>query len=149
MKTSPNSRRHIFLADDDCDDRQIFEEALSEVDKTVILTQAEDGIELMNFLKLRPVPFPEIIFLDLNMPKRNGLDCLADIRNGNFSQANVIMLTTSENPMNIQSAFELGASFYAVKPNCFEGLKSLITIALSINWSTYKTPKDKKDFILG
>lgn len=148
MHQNPNSHRHIFLADDDCDDRQMFEDALLEVDRNVILTHAEDGVELMNILSLKPDPFPELIFLDLNMPKRNGLDCLMDIRRCIMPKPHVIMLTTSENPMNIQSAFELGASFYAVKPNTFEGLKSLISIALSIDWSKYSRPSNKRDFIL-
>lgn len=140
--------RHILLADDDIDDRQMFQDALSEVSKTVVLTQVEDGVELMALLNLPPKPLPEIVFLDLNMPRRNGLDCLVEICANELNGINVIMLTTSENPANIKSAFDLGAAYYAVKPNTFEGLKRLISSALDIDFEARKTLRNRADFVL-
>lgn len=140
--------RHIFLADDDIDDRQMFQDALSEVSKTVVLTQVEDGVELMALLNLPPKPLPEIVFLDLNMPRRNGLDCLVEMCANQINNINVIMLTTSENPANIKTAFDLGAAYYAVIPNTFDGLKQLIASALDIDWETRKTLRNRADFVL-
>ena len=131
-----NSQKHIYLADDDNDDRAIFADALKQVDNSIILTQAEDGEQLMEILYVPPTPLPNIIFLDLNMPKRNGFECLKEIRNHqDLKDLNVIVFTTSNNPQNIETALELGASFYAVKPTTFDGLKKLIDNFLKTDWS--------------
>lgn len=142
-----NSLRHIFLADDDQDDRQMFSDALSEVDRNIILTEAENGIELMSILQLPPNPLPDIVFLDLNMPKRGGLECLEEIRSkGDLKDLKVVMLTTSSNPDNIDTAYDLGASFYAVKPNTFNDLKKLISNVLTIDWLTQAS--NKRNFVI-
>jgi len=141
-KTSP---RHIYLADDDEDDRILFAEALSEIDSSAVLTQAENGKQLMDILSIPTNPLPEVIFLDINMPKLNGFECLEKIRkeNEDLKNVQVIIFTTSNNPATVEKAFELGASFYAVKPNSFKALKSLIDKILQIDWFS-ATQEDRK-----
>jgi DNA-binding NarL/FixJ family response regulator len=131
-----NSPRNIYLADDDDDDRGMFADALFEIDSTVILTQAQDGKELMDMLYEQQDILPEVIFLDINMPKQDGLKCLEEIRNqdGDLKKAYVIMLSTCSDPLVIDKAFDLGATFYAVKPSTFDELKSLIENVLQIDW---------------
>lgn len=131
-----NYQRNIYLADDDDDDRLMFAEALSEIDNSVQLTQAEDGKALMDILSVPSSPIPEVIILDINMPRKNGFECLEEIRNhqGNLKDLNVIMFSTSNDPRTIVKAFELGASFYAVKPNSFQELKTLIHDILHMDW---------------
>lgn len=131
-----NFERNIYLADDDDDDRSMFAEALSEIDQSIRLTQAEDGKQLMDILKSPSNPIPEVIILDINMPRKNGFECLEEIRNhnGNLKNLNVIMFSTSNDPRTIVKAFELGASFYAVKPNSFKDLKALIHDILHMDW---------------
>lgn len=73
--------KNIYLADDDEDDRSFFQDALKEVCEEYTLTTAADGRELMNILYTPPVRLPDIIFLDLNMPAKNGFECLAEIKN--------------------------------------------------------------------
>jgi CheY-like chemotaxis protein len=131
-----NSKRFIYLADDDSDDREFFADALSEIDLDVILKQAPDGMHLMDSLHALSGPeLPEFIFLDINMPGKTGLECLAEIRSseGVLKDVNIVMLSTSSDPENILRASELGATFYAVKPSCFERLKSLLEEVLSMN----------------
>ncbi|SNR95572.1 response regulator [Flavobacterium sp. ov086] len=132
----PYSQKNIYLADDDDDDREMFAEALSEIDNTVILTQAQDGQQLMDILYKEPNPLPDIIFMDINMPKQDGLKCLEEIRNqcGNLKELFVIILSTSSDPLIIDKAFDLGATFYAVKPSSFVDLKSFIKEVLQIDW---------------
>lgn len=132
-----NSQRCIYLADDDDDDRTMFFEALLEIDNNVILRQAEDGQQLMDILNSHPDPLPEVIFLDINMPKLDGFECLEEIKKDeNLKKLSIIMLSTCSDPVSIKKAFDLGAAFYIVKPNTFDGLKSLIKNVLQKDWIT-------------
>lgn len=130
------SERYIYLADDDEDDRELFVDALREVDPSVILTQAEDGVQLMEILSSIKDPIPEILFLDINMPGKGGFECLEEIRKqeGSLKEINIIILSTSNDPQDIEKAIELGATFYAVKPNQFDALKSFVKDVLQIDW---------------
>lgn len=131
-----NSQKHIYLVDDDHDDRSMFAEVLLDHDCSIIVTEVENGKQLMDILQRPPSRWPEVIFLDLNMPIKNGFECLKEIRNhdGEMQNLNIIILTTSSDPVTIAKAFELGATFYAVKPNSFDGLKSLARDILAIDW---------------
>lgn len=139
------SARYIYLADDDEDDRELFVEALREVDPSVILTQAEDGMQLMHILSTISDPIPEILFLDINMPGKSGLECLEEIRKkeGIAKEINIIILSTSNDPANIEKALELGANFYAVKPNSFDVLKTFLAAVLEIDWQLTEHCKKK------
>lgn len=144
-----NSQRFIYLADDDSDDREFFADALLEVDPDVILRQAADGMQLMdNLLALSGSEIPEFIFIDINMPRKTGLECLEEIRNlaGSLKEVNIVMLSTSSDPENIRRAMELGATCYAVKPSCFEKLKSLLEEVLAMD--LVGTVEEKKKFLL-
>lgn len=130
-----DSHRYIYLADDDEDDRSFFSEAIGELDPSVILKQASDGMELMQILHTLTDPLPEIIFLDINMPGISGFECLEEIRKlkGAIHEVRIIILSTSNDPENIDKALRLGASFYAVKPNNFNILKSFLADVLKID----------------
>jgi len=144
-----NSRRFIYLADDDSDDREFFADAVSEIDQDVILRQEQDGMHLMDrLLALTPAEIPEFIFLDINMPGKSGLECLKEIRNlsGGLKDVSIVMLSTSSDPENIEKASELGATCYAVKPSSFEKLKSLLREVLSMN--VVGSIEGKKKFLL-
>lgn len=144
-----NSQRFIYLADDDSDDREFFADALSEIDLDVILRQAPDGMHLMDsLLSLSGTELPQFIFLDINMPGKTGLECLQEIRNleGSLRDVNIVILSTSRDPDNIQKAMEMGATFYAVKPSCFERLKSLLEEVLSMD--LVGGGQEKKKFLL-
>lgn len=144
-----NSQRFIYLADGDSDDRDFFADAMLEIDRNVILKQAQDGMHLMdNLLTLSRSDLPEFIFLDINMPGKSGLECLEEIRSseGGLKEVNVVMLSTSSDPENIQKALDLGATCYAVKPSSFEKLKSLLEEVLSMD--LVGIIRDKRKFLL-
>lgn len=144
LQQQQNSLTTIFLADDDEDDRILFEEALQEVNSDVVLTQAEDGKELLDILSQQHHSLPDVIFLDINMPKLDGFGCLQEIKqDANLKELLIIMLSTSSDPIIIEKAFGLGATFYAVKPNTFEGLKLLIKNVLSMDWLSLEQNRKK------
>lgn len=126
----------IYLADDDEDDREFFTDAIKDIDSSVTITEAKDGIELMNILLSGSEPLPDLLFLDINMPGKSGFDCLREIRRHDFIRyLKVIIFSTSHDPQNIAKAKELGADFYAVKPSSFIMLKTFIAGVLEMNWN--------------
>lgn len=141
---------HIILAEDDEDDRMLFSDALSEVDSSATLIQAENGKDLMLKLRQQQSEFPDVIFLDLNMPLQNGYECLKEIRNTEPPLRNlrIIALTTNANKDNIDTVYNLGASFYIVKPGNFSGLKSVIAKVLNMEWLTENRQPDRQHFVL-
>ncbi|KAF2508311.1 response regulator [Flavobacterium foetidum] len=134
-----STQRRIYLADDDMDDRALFAEALSQVDPNAILTEAEDGIFLMDLLNNSDTLKPDIIFLDINMPRRNGMQCLEMIRSEEscHKKLPVIILSTSSDPNAVQKAFDLGASFYVVKPATYNEIKYFIDTVIKFDWFSY------------
>lgn len=150
MKPTSSFPKHIFLAEDDEDDRFLFNEALSLVEESATLTFACNGLELMKTLKEPMAPLPDVIFIDLNMPLKNGYECLSEIRkDGNgIKNLPIVVLTTSSSQKNIDMAYEMGASYYAVKPGTFDGLKTVIGKAIKSVQQPLLSRPDKKDFVL-
>ena len=111
--------RNIFLADDDADDREFFEEALNELPYTTELTMAKDGVELMNILnelEIDPPP-PYVIFIDLNMPHKNGFECLEEIRKmPKCKNTPVAIFSTTACENAVEKTYALGANCYICKP---------------------------------
>ena len=141
--------KHIIITDDDEDDRMLFAEALEEIELPVVVTEASNGAELMDILHKEPVPVPEVVFLDLNMPVKDGFECLQEIRKekGDIKDLNIVVLSTSSNKATIDKCFELGASYYGVKPHSFGKLKELLSSVLAMDWNTYEKP-DRAHFVL-
>lgn len=128
---------NIFLADDDPDDCTLFEDALQIITPSYVLTTAFDGQELMETLQEKVPPPPDLIFLDLNMPRKTGVDCLKEIRtNQKLKSIPVIILSTSSQTQYIEETYKLGANRYIQKPNSFAELKTAISSVLAIDWTT-------------
>ena len=94
---------HILLADDDEDDRLIFREAINEVKVKTKLTVVNDGVQLMDYLQQTEDELPHIVFLDLNMPRKGGIECLRDIRNDpKLSNLSIAIYSTSASEEDIE-----------------------------------------------
>lgn len=146
MREFLEGHKNILLADDDSDDRELFLEAATFVDPTINVTLKRDGEELMDHLNTN-YPALDLVFLDLNMPRKNGKECLAEIKKiHRYAQTPVIVYTTSLNPIDIEETFKLGASFFLRKPNSFEELKEMLGIVL--NGTLTKSENSKDRFIL-
>ena len=109
----------IFLADDDEDDTFLFQEALGQISLPAELTVAENGMELMRKLE-QSERVPDLIFLDMNMPVKNGLECLMELRRSEiYKETPVVILSTSVAGYLLESAYNAGANLYVQKPTSF------------------------------
>jgi len=120
----------ILLIDDDMDDREIFSWVIKNIDPSLIIDSAVDGIEALD--KLRDDQYlPDLIFLDLNMPRMHGLDCLMHIREmSRLSGCPVIVYSTSSNPQDIAKTRMAGANDYIVKGSEISVIKHELSQAL-------------------
>lgn len=126
---------HILLADDDEHDRLFFSEAITELKMDNKLTLFKDGNGLMDYLVLPDIKLPHILFLDLNMPGKTGIDCLKEIRaNNRFKDVSVAIYSTSSSEKDIEDTFTEGANIYIKKPNDFTALKKVIKEVVNMNW---------------
>ena len=125
----------FFIADDDTDDREIFIEALQGIDELCKCITAADGQEAISKLTNGMTNLPDFIFLDLNMPRMNGKECLAEIKkNSKLRKIPVIIYSTSTDKKDIQETMELGAAFFLQKPNRFDDLSRALANIISKNW---------------
>jgi CheY-like chemotaxis protein len=122
---------HVVLADDDNDHGIIFEKILRQVDPSKKLTIVQDGSELMDLLVQKK---PDLVFLDLNMPCKNGLECLAEIREElKLDELPVVVYSSSTQMTDIQKSFIRKADLYMVKPfNSFH-LKNALEMLFSVD----------------
>ena len=140
---------HVLLADDDEDDRLIFKDAIDEVKVKTVVTVLNDGEQLMNYLNQKAPQLPNVVFLDLNMPKKNGMECLKEIRaNPKLKDVSVAIYSTSASEEDIEETFVKGANIYIKKPNDFAELKRIISEVLSINWQYHTSGLNKENFLL-
>jgi CheY-like chemotaxis protein len=146
MRPSP---LHILLADDDEDDRLFFEEAFEEVKVQYNITPFSNGVKLMDYLKDDNNPLPDIIFLDLNMPMKSGMECLKEIRREKrLKNLSVAIYSTSSSDQDIEETFVAGANVYIKKPNDFTDLKKVLSHVVHINWQYILDGLNKDSFIL-
>ncbi len=138
----------IFLADDDEDDCMLFQEALNDIGRKVELTVSRDGEELMHTFDEKVPPPPNVLFLDLNMPRKSGFECLKEMRQSEkLKNIPVVVFSTSADKDHIKKTFHDGANHYARKPGNFVDLKKLIEHVLAINW-TEVSPPQFENFLL-
>jgi len=131
-----NKHAHtILMADDDPDDRLLVKEALIDANfPDNNLRFVEDGQDLMDYLMgsgkyagLNKAPLPDLILLDLNMPKKDGREALKEIKsNPDLRQIPVLIFTTSTSVQDIKASYEIGANTYISKPVTFEALVTVM-----------------------
>lgn len=140
---------HIILADDDEDDRLFFTDAFSEIKISTKVQTYNDGVELMNYLNQEESLLPDVLFLDLNMPKKNGIECLLEIKsNTRFDAIAIAIYSTSSSEEHIEETFVNGANIYIKKPNDFKTLKKVLSDVVTINWQYHTSGLNKDNFLL-
>jgi CheY-like chemotaxis protein len=121
----------ILVAEDDADDRVLLADAFAESGVVVALDFVTDGVELMQRLALRDsdvnLGLPDLVLLDLNMPRMDGREALRAIReHERLRHLPVIILTTSKAELDIRVSYQLGANSYVTKPRRFDELIAVL-----------------------
>ena len=136
----------ILIADDDMDDQYMIKQAFASINLTENVQTVNDGVELLDYLhkkgKYKDVETlcPKIILLDLNMPKKDGRECLKEIKiNSKFNRIPVVIYSTSSNPDDITYAYENGASSYITKPYSYQELVKIMEVFKQYWFNIVKT----------
>ena len=151
---SQNDGIHILLAEDDPDDRLLTRRAVAESRMTATLTTVEDGAELLRYLRgegeyrdngEEKASWPDLILLDLNMPRVDGREALREIKtDAELRRLPVVVLTTSEADRDILESYNLGVNAFVTKPVNFDDLADAMQ-ALGAFWFDLATLPPEHD----
>ncbi len=143
-----NEPIRILLADDDESDRLNFTDAFEELKIKSIVNTVNDGVELMDYLTREDTPLPSLLFLDLNMPRKNGLQCLKEIRNSaKLKDLIIAIYSTSSSEKDIDETLISGANVYIKKPNDFTTLKQVLDKVVKAAYIYREPPFNIANFI--
>lgn len=147
MSLTDTKPTNVLIAEDDDDDFFIFSLAISETTFTVLLKRAEDGELLMNLLKQE---MPDVLFLDLLMPLKDGRQCLLEIRaDRRYDTLPIIVYTALQDLETVEYCYRQGSNLLTIKPNSVEDLKEAIQRVLSIDWKKTMYFPPKSEFVIG
>jgi len=140
---------YILLADDDEDDRLFFKDAFEEIKIQTNVDFVHDGMQLMDHLNNTDNKLPDILFLDLNMPKKTGKECLIEIKKTDRLKDIIIAIySTSSSEEDIEDTFIQGANIYIKKPSDFNTLKKIINEVVTVNWHYHTSGLNRDNFLL-
>ena len=153
IKTYPQpmnfKQLNILLADDDTDDCIFIQQALHELILPTFLTAVHDGEQLMQFLNDEKNELPNILFLDLNMPRKNGFECLSEIKlSEKFKLLPVIVFSTSFEQEVVNMLYQNGAQYFIRKPSEFSQFKKIIQQSLTLVAQGDISQPTKENFVL-
>ena len=139
----------IALADDDEDDRLFFTDAFEELKIDTKVMTFNDGVFLMDYLNSEAAILPNVLFLDLNMPRKSGIECLKDIKaDKRFNDISIAIYSTSASEEDIEKTFVMGANIYIKKPSDFASLKKVLSEVVTINWQYHTNGLNRDNFLL-
>ena len=144
--------KSILLVEDDPDDIYLISEAIDECQFQAQIFIVQDGEELMDFLNHQGkftdgevFPHPDLILLDLNMPRKDGREALREIKEDpSLRSIPVVILTTSKSGKDLESMYALGASGFVTKPTSFTGLRETIE-KIGSYWLSTVQLRDESD----
>jgi len=138
----------VLLADDDDSDRILFKDAIQQLDLKISLEMVDSGDELMKHLSDTKKNLPDFIFLDLNMPKKNGFECLQEMRNNErLKKVSVIIYSASSKLEDIHEALNKGANLYFSKSSTFQELVNRLQRIFAMNWEEFNADIRMEKFV--
>jgi len=140
---------NILLADDDIDDCDFFKQALNELPLSTFLIAVNDGEQLMEQLTNETNILPDVLFLDLNMPRKNGFECLLEIKlNEKLKHFPIIMFSTSLEQEVVNRLYKDGAQYFIRKPTEYAKFKKMIQQALTLITNENISQPTRENFVL-
>jgi CheY-like chemotaxis protein len=143
-----NRDRVILVVDDNEDDRMFVRNALTAVDPSIVVAEAVDGVDALAYLRDETRTFPDFILLDLKMPRKDGLETLAEIRRDPRLQhlPVVAIFTTATDPAYVRRAYAVGANAFVGKPSSISGMRDVMA-AIVRHWFEIATlpPRPVRD----
>ena len=140
---------NILLADDDPDDTLFFKEAVGGLKLPTHLTTVPNGEHLMHLLINETNKLPDVLFLDLNMPRKNGFECLAEIKlSEKLKNLPVIIFSTSFEQEVVNTLYKSGAQYFIRKPSEFSQFKKIILQALTLIMQGNASQPNKENFVV-
>jgi CheY-like chemotaxis protein len=147
MKDISHRTTNIVLADDDEDDYLFLKSAAEQSSCPVNVLHVLNWLELLRFLNR--LPLPDTIFLDLNMPVKNGLECLELLRaEERYNNISIIIYSTSSSRKDIEESHRLGANYYVVKPSTQEEITRLVEKICSMDRQKLLAKPEIENFLL-
>jgi len=133
VKTNALPPLHILFADDDSDESYLFNEALEHSGLDVKLSYANDGNSLLSFLQDNQLP--DVVIIDINMPHKDGLEALDEIRKKpELKNLPLVIYSTSRDENVIGVSFKKGANLFVVKPDNFDGMVQVVKKVCEVDW---------------
>jgi CheY-like chemotaxis protein len=134
----------ILVVDDDADDRELFRDALHETDNSAVYLSAGNGQEALDLFNQPGHIIPDFIFLDLNMPRMDGRQCLIRLRKiPRLEKVPIIIFTTLKPGFEGEEYRQLGANLCVTKPMLYAELKKIIRSIITEEWTTSKMRVNK------
>lgn len=138
----------ILIVEDDLGDVELIKESLKMSKFKMVLSHVSDGQECMEYLRrqgqYKAVTKPDVVLLDLNLPKKDGRQVLAEMKTDPLlKKIPVVILTTSDNQADINKTYELGANCFVTKPVDFEQIKKIVNEIAEFWFTVVKLPAGK------
>lgn len=143
-----NEPLEILLADDDENDRILFQDVLNEIKINTKLHTVNDGQFLMEYITEHADNLPHLLFLDLNMPRKNGIECLKELRKIYSKEITICIFSTSSHNKDIEDTFLHGANIFMTKPSSFKELKEALNRVVVAAYTYQNTFFNKDNFLL-
>ncbi len=134
------------MADDDKDDFFILKEAAEKAGETLQVSYAANWLELWRFIIKT---LPDVLFLDINMPVKDGIECLQLIRKERkYDKVPIFIYSTSVNKIDIDKAYEHGANYFIVKPNAIDDITNIIKKLVSMGKEALIAVPPREEFVI-
>jgi CheY-like chemotaxis protein len=143
-----NTLHNVLLADDDADDRMLFRDIMNDLGLRLLLDTVSDGVELMEFLRTAK-KLPDALFLDVNMPKKDGLTCLREIKADPALQSiPVVIFSNTDNTMLVEMMLNEGAAYFVRKQHGYNKMLKLINKLFSLDKQMLTQKKELHEFVI-
>jgi response regulator RpfG family c-di-GMP phosphodiesterase len=140
---------NVILVDDDEGNIVFFKNILKELKIGIKVQAFQNGSDLLEYLNSEDALVPEILFMDFDIPKKNALECLQEIKE-NFKLENMVTAVYSSNlsEAEVENIFVNGGNIFMKKPNDYSALKKVVSEIITINWQYHTSGFNKDNFIM-